>query len=436
MTALIDLSDVGIAIDGLNNVVEKAPGYAYLPNDDEPLFGHEAVSVAKLHPTQINNRFWADLSTEPTNLSHPKIRHNADLAWFHLKKIKPMLENTAVVLIVPSSYDQQTLKLLAGVCQSLEISVAAFVDRAVASCIGHADVSESQVFVDLQQHQTLLTFLETQNGELKKVRVEQIPAHGLVRLQERWLHILRQRYINASRFDPMHSGDTEQQLFSQLNEFLSGSKNDKFDFAISLDDQNLQESFSEDELAQPYKDLLSEIRGKAEKLPLVLDSFFGGLPGVDTGDGIQLASAESVFVGAQHIAAEMSDSTGDIGYFSSGRVLSSSNGAHQSDLPSIIDSGANNNSATHILLNGYAYPGDYYDIKPNGKGLALVPRIESDDAHIRLRGQQLELGSRASELSLNHLAGVEGTLLHPGDVISFGKAAGVINAIAFKEMEK
>lgn len=433
MTILVDLSDVGIAIGEPSGAKNRIPGYVFLPNDGEPIFGKEAVAAAKLHPTRINNRFWADLNTEPCSPSHPKVRHHADLAWFYLKHLMAELGNANVTFIVPSSYDAQTLQLLAGVCQTLEIEVTGFIDRAVATCLTHIDSSSSFVHVDLQQHQTLLTFLEVENNELRKVGVEQISANGLARLQDRWLHILRQRFISSSRFDPMHSGDTEQQLFSQLNELPSVVDAKKFQFAIALDEQNLQESFSEDELSQPYEDLYAEIKGKTEGSPMVFDNAFNSVPGFKTDYNVQLAPSEAPFIGAKNILGDNPDSSSGVAYFSSGKLSNSAD----TDVNTAPKTGYDDTEslATHVLLNGFAYPSNHYNIELNGSGLS-VSLAESDNSHIRLSNQKLELGTRGAELNLNQSTGAEGDVLRPGDLLSLEDAPEVVTAIAIGEMKK
>jgi len=437
MATLLDLSDVGISIGGLDDNPRTSSGYAYLPDNSDPLFGDDAIAVAKLHPTLINNRFWSDLNTEPTSPAHPKIRHHADLAWFHLKNLKPLLDATDVKLIVPSSYDEENLKLLAGVCQSLELNVTAFIDRAVASCINYIGDTKTLVHVDLQQHQTLLTFLEAENGELKIIKKDKIPAAGLVRLQDRWLHILRQRYISGSRFDPMHSGDTEQQLFSQLNELVTHTGKDTFEFTITLDDQNLHESFSKEELAPPYKDLLGEIRDKTGELPLILDNVFSGIPNVQTGDGITIATLDAPFMGAQKMLNENTGASDGITFLSSAKI------GNLGDAPADTDDDhskteAGTAFATHILLCGYAYPNNHYSIELEEPTLQLRLVTDKDPsrAHIRSRDNCLELGALGSELKLNQTAGSEGTKLRPGDVISFGTSNELLTAIALKESGK
>ena len=435
MATFLDLSDIGITISGLDDTPQQSAGYAYLPKDSDPLFGYDAIAVAKLHPTQINNRFWADLNTEPSSPTHPKVRHHADLAWFHLKNLKPSFDATDVKMIVPSSYDEEALQLLAGVCQSLEINVTAFINRAVASCINYADDQTRFTHVDLQQHQTLLTFLEVQDGRLQITEKDQIPATGLIRMQDRWLHVLRQRYITGSRFDPMHSGETEQQLFSQLNEFIADGEKDKFEFTIALDDQNLQQSFSVDEFTQPYKDLLTEIRAKTGDAPLVLDSYFASLPGVNSSENITVAAPKSSLLGAQQLLKSDVNSGDEIAYLSSAQMGGTE--PHQvtsNDTNATLDT--KKLPATHILIQGFAYAGNHCHLEVDETALRLVKDNNPDHAHFRYQDEQLELGPRGFELQINQSAGTEGDKLYPGDIISLGKGSEPITAIALKGMDK
>ena len=428
MRAFLDLSEICITSKGLGDSAAECPGYAYLANNSEPIVGAEAVSVAKLHPTQINNRYWAELSTEPSAYNHPKIRHNADLAWYHLNRFQPAAENKDLAVLVPSSYGTETLKLLGGIFTSLGISVSGFVNRSIA---GSLTAKESNaVHVELQNHQTLLTFLENRGGVLTKTKHEKLSAFGLVRLEEHWLHIIRQRFISSYRFDPMHLGETEQQLFMQLHQLVQENHSAPYELKVTHNDQQYIEHFSDEDLAPPFLELLTEIQSKAKKQTLILDPYFLGVPGVeDAKERYLLLGNGAHFAGAELMLHGLPTNLEGMTYLDSFEL---NNLTEQSNdnLPTSDQSEVADIPASHLLLASHAYPAANYSLELQGQKLRLSRLQSTEPSHISYVNGQLQIGEKLDGLKVNSLPVSPGTMLKRGDVLAYGGSLEEITLIS------
>ena len=83
---LLDINDCGLSLWSAGEQQLLSPGYAYLQGSDY-LYGEQARGQARLHPREINHRFWWQLNTEPLQPALGPARHSADLVHGHLLDI-------------------------------------------------------------------------------------------------------------------------------------------------------------------------------------------------------------------------------------------------------------------------------------------------------------------------------------------------------------
>jgi hypothetical protein len=76
------------------------------------------------------------------------------------------------------------------------------------------------VHIDMSLHATTLTRL-AQPGRAQLERVEVLQDCGLYALYDRWLNTLAEAFVQQSRFDPLHTAETEQMLLNNLPRWLS-----------------------------------------------------------------------------------------------------------------------------------------------------------------------------------------------------------------------
>jgi len=75
---IIELNDIGVVASSAELKPISSPGYA-LVQGAKLVVGEAAKAQARLHPQQLNNRFWQRLGMDPISHSGDVVRHHADL---------------------------------------------------------------------------------------------------------------------------------------------------------------------------------------------------------------------------------------------------------------------------------------------------------------------------------------------------------------------
>ncbi len=286
-TLAAHLNDSAICVTDKGRILYREPGFALL-EDDHLATGNEAYSNARLKPRRIQNRFWSELATVP--LSDPRFQHlsAADLVSRQLEDIwkKVAKPGDRLAIAVPAYMDTDKLGLLLGVAMELDIAVVAMVDAAVAATRRHY-LHAVPVHIDLGLHAATLTRL-MQEGQVQVERSAVIEDGGLLALYDRWLRVIAECFVNQSRFDPLHTAETEQAMQNSLPGWLS--------LAASADTVPMEveyrgiahraelESLELVAAAAPvYQSIVSNLRAlyRAEDTPAIqLSDHASGMPGL------------------------------------------------------------------------------------------------------------------------------------------------------------
>ena len=205
------LNDPGILFADGERILCREPGFALL-KDEGLTTGREAWASASLEPRRIQNRYWADLRAEP--LVDNRFRHltAADLVSKQLEQLWKRVSKPGdrLALAVPGYMGNDNLGLLLGITMDLGIPVVAMVDAAVAAT-RRQYVNAVPVHVDLGLHAAMLTRL-LQNGQVQFERSAVVEATGMLNLYDIWLRTIAETFVRQSRFDPLHTAETEQAL--------------------------------------------------------------------------------------------------------------------------------------------------------------------------------------------------------------------------------
>ena len=223
-TIVVELNDTGvIAVGAGAQRGSRSPGYALLEGD-RILVGSAALSRARLKPRWVENRFWDRLDIEPLGRPFPRHLRNADLVHAHLAEVWSSVRasmNTrsetgveAVWLAVPGFYSKRQLELLLGIGRACGMPIVGMADAAVAASLG-ALQSERMLHLDMLLQRVVLTELR-QTGSLARRRVESEGSVGLARVLDLWAKLVAERFVQLTRFDPFHHGETEQELYDRL----------------------------------------------------------------------------------------------------------------------------------------------------------------------------------------------------------------------------
>lgn len=211
------LNDAAISIHDADRVLYREPGFALL--EDEGLTtGNDAFSQARLKPRFIHNHYWSELRTEP--LSDRRFQHlsAADIVSRQLEQMWQRVTGDAVVVAVPAYMETASLGLFLGIAAELEIPVAGMVDAAVAATRREYQ-GAVPVHVDLGLHSAILTRL-SQAGHVQVDRAEIIDDCGVIALYDAWIRQIAEAFVQQSRFDPLHTAETEQMLQDRLKDWL------------------------------------------------------------------------------------------------------------------------------------------------------------------------------------------------------------------------
>jgi hypothetical protein len=216
------INDAGISVLSAERVLYREPGFALL-DDDELTTGSRAFENARIKPRRIHNRFWSDLTTEA--LPDRRFQHlsAADLVSRQLEQIWNAVAGSGdrLVVAVPAYMTGENLGLFLGIANELGVPVVGLVDAAVAATRREYR-GAVPVHVDLGLHVATLSRLK-QGGQVQLDRSAVIDNSGMLALYDAWIRVISDAFVKQSRFDPLHTAETEQLLLDRLSDWLSAA---------------------------------------------------------------------------------------------------------------------------------------------------------------------------------------------------------------------
>ena len=284
---VLELNDIGISVYTDEGVLIESPGYAIVDHNSL-VFGTKAYHSARLHPAYTNTVFWDQLSLTPLPNPMSHIRHHADMAYLHLSSIWEQIKTKATELIItlPGSFDRQQLGLVLGIVQESAIPVVGMADSAVFSASEHRITGTRLLHLDMLLHRIVLTELNL-GTKLSRTSVLQLQKSGLVVMKEAWSASIADAFVRLTRFDPLYRGDTEQQLYNQLPDWLDMLQTQE-DISVEMqaNGQTFSINLTRELLAravagiyQQITRLISDCVTAREPVALLLSHRFKNLPG-------------------------------------------------------------------------------------------------------------------------------------------------------------
>ena len=268
-------------------VLYREPGFALL-EDDQLATGSEAYAAARVKPRRIQHHFWSDLNTAP--LADQRFGHlsAADLASHQLEQMwRPLSSDyDKVILAVPPTMSMDSLGLLLGIASDLKIPVTAMVDSAVAATRREYQ-NAVLVHIDMSLHSTSFTRL-AQTGQVQIERVDILESCGTYALFDAWIRTVAEAFVQRSRFDPLHTAQTEQMLLNNLGDWLAAACSSKT-VKLELEHGNLSHEAEIESLeligaaAPIYQSIAAKLRAlyRAEDTPAIqLSDRLARLPGL------------------------------------------------------------------------------------------------------------------------------------------------------------
>ena len=306
----LDVTDAGVLGIGEGGaLIGPSPGYAVVETD-RVLVGEEALRCARLRPRFVMSRFWERLDTEPLGRPFPDGLTAADLVHAHLRSLWERAGRGVgeVVLTVPGVHGSEALGRLVGIAQALEMPVVGLVDTAVATATAGFP-GERLLLADVHLHRASVTELR-QGEEIVRERVATIDRWGLDEMHDAVARRIAERFVQRTRFDPLHAAESEQALHDHLPGWLerlgkeerallslsSGSRDHEIE--VSRADVEVWARMYGEELAQK----VSLLKKPGEPTTLLVSARAARLPGL-VGRLSAMRSTEVVRVPEQAAAA-------------------------------------------------------------------------------------------------------------------------------------
>ena len=288
MTRLaIHINDAGITLVNKDQIVYREPGFALL-GDDSLTTGFEAFSRARIDPRRIQHRFWSELVTDPLKDSRFAHLSAADLVSRQLEQMWRTYGSgvSELYVAIPSYMIAQHLGLFLGIAAELKIPVVAMVDAAVAATRREYR-NAVPVHIDISLHATTLTRL-TQQGAVQLERSAVLDSCGVQAFYDCWQNTVAEAFVQQSRFDPLHTAETEQMLVNRLGGWLTeASRSDHVAMELEYSGTTYNASLESLTLigaaASFYQEIASKLRAifRAEETPAIqVTDRFARLPGL------------------------------------------------------------------------------------------------------------------------------------------------------------
>ena len=214
------LNDAAITVVDGSGIRYREPGFALL-DADSLTTGTAAFREARIHPRRIQHRYWSTLTVDA--LADQRFSHlsAADLVSRQLEQIVQTVGSTQILVAVPATMSAQNLGLFLGVAAETGFQVGAMVDAAVAAT-RREYAGAVPVHIDISLHATMLSRL-AQPGRVQLEKSEVLDGCGTYALFDAWLKVIAEAFVQQSRFDPLHTAETEQMLVDRLGRWLAAA---------------------------------------------------------------------------------------------------------------------------------------------------------------------------------------------------------------------
>ncbi|MBB3168827.1 hypothetical protein [Simiduia aestuariiviva] len=277
--SLLHLNDVQVQLIDADG--ERLSEPAQLVFDKDTLLsGQDALAKVRLMPLRAYNQHWQLLHQQPVKLPDARYRHHADLAFRQLERWLTDVDRSRPLLIAPSyRYQSEQYALLAGMVQATHAKPGGFIHAALLHSHGFLQQHAATwplIHVDLCLHQAHVTQLECRDGQLTVTREWDLADFGMANLVNAWLHRVAKRCIQQTRYDPLHSADSEQRLFNQWQTCLQQLQQNS---ELQLDIDGNEVTLTRADVTELYQGLLTQI--KAIPGTRLLSPVAQWLPGID-----------------------------------------------------------------------------------------------------------------------------------------------------------
>jgi FHA domain len=357
----IELNDrnLAVAVDGELRTVQ--PSGLATAAQGAALQGAAAWTQLRRAPSAVSTRHFSDLA-----------RHRATPATFELavRELRELARgiDAPPLVALAARFDQRALGELLSIARAANVEVAGFIDAAVVN-VARLASTRSALVLDCGLYESSVTLVDATSGA--RMRRSAVAQLGYMDLLERWLQLAAEAMVKRTRFDPLHDGGHEQQIFDALpDEARSAQRDGSAIVRVRKGDEEVQVQLALDQFANAaapvYAELqrvLQELRPPGALLDLVVPAQWLTLPGFVASfasfSGCELIGIEDGFAarGASLLPAPASSERDSVSYF---KRLPPDSFAGVAAAEGCVRRGAIaagvGRSPTHLLFAGNALP--------------------------------------------------------------------------------
>lgn len=284
MSLLLELNDASLSLYRDGNPIYQQPAIALI-DDQGATIGNQAQKSARLQPQRVNQQYLARLNADPLPRPAKGLANHADLTYRHLLEIKDLADEPLAVA-VPGFLTADQLGVLLGIAEEAGLSIRGFVDSAVL--MGSVtELGPATWLLDLHATRCCLTELQASDERgpaVSRGAVEEVAGFGRNACLDGWANLVADRFVQDTRFDPLHAADSEQQLYDQLHDWAERQTLGELAVEVRQGESTRQVRLS----AIALRDKLAQRLGPvAEKVPasarLLVAPHSAALPGLVEG---------------------------------------------------------------------------------------------------------------------------------------------------------
>lgn len=186
------------------------------------IFDVDALARSRSHPQQFSNRYLSTIAADPVAGDLGLAKNHADLIYRHLLQLD-LPASQPLVLAVSGQVSNTQLGLLLGICAEAQLTVKGFIDLALGQSLQIA-ADEGYHVLDVEQHRMSLAEIQVRDDYRIQTRTTAMDGVGTASIVEGWMNVIADEFVQKTRFDPLHSGQTEQHLFDQVYPWLTQSQ--------------------------------------------------------------------------------------------------------------------------------------------------------------------------------------------------------------------
>lgn len=204
--------DAALAVARDGSLVSIEPSVIHANPAQPELFGHPAIDVARRSPRSVSAEHWSIIAREGAQTPRSVI----DVARAELARRVDTTQHLAPLQCAVSAAFDGALGTLLAIARLEGIAVGGLHDAA-ALAVAASGLQSTTLVLEVGLADVTVTRVEYLEGEARRRAAVVKRGIGMLALQQRWLRMIGEAMVLATRFDPLHDGVSEQRLYDLLD---------------------------------------------------------------------------------------------------------------------------------------------------------------------------------------------------------------------------